>query len=362
MPKKIIITVSNSIVYDQRIHRIATALSQKYEVLIIGRQINDTKLSNQLPYATMLLSIPFDKGVLMYAFFNIKLFFWLLFAKYDFVCAVDLDTILPAIFIKKIYKKTVVYDAHELFPESIEIVNRPFVKNIWEKIEAIAVPKVDGMYTVSQSIADYFSRKYKRNCALVRNMPLEQENEINTYTKKSYILYQGALNVGRGLEQLILSMHYIENIPLYIAGDGDLKNELKTLTERENLQHKVNFLGNITPVELKTITQNAFVGINLLENIGLSYYYSLANKFFDYVQAGIPQICIDFPEYRTLNQEFEVALLIDNLVPKNIANLFSSLYNNQSKYNELKNNCINASKYWNWSNESKQLIEFYDQF
>ena len=57
----------------------------------------------------------------------------------------------------------------------------------------------------------------------------------------------------------------------------------------------------------------------LFENNGLNQYYSLANRFFDYIMAGVPQVCVDYPEYKVLNDEFEIASLIINTNPKTIA-------------------------------------------
>ena len=41
------------------------------------------------------------------------------------------------------------------------------------------------------------------------------------------IIYQGALNMGRGLEKLIDAMSYLEDAELVIAGQGDMEEDLK---------------------------------------------------------------------------------------------------------------------------------------
>ena len=108
--------------------------------------------------------------------------------------------------------------------------------------------------------------------------------------------------MGRGLESLLDAMPQVAG-RLVICGEGDLSAALRAQAARLGLlaSGQVEFRGFVLPEALREVTRHAAVGIMLLENMGLSYYYSLANKFFDYVHAGIPQVLIDFPEYRALN-------------------------------------------------------------
>jgi hypothetical protein len=98
----------------------------------------------------------------------------------------------------------------------------------------------------------------------------------------------------------------------------------------------------------------------LLENIGLSYYYSLANKFFDYVHAGIPQVLIDFPEYRALNDEFDVAELVSDLQPATLATALNRLLHDEpARYQYLAANCRRAAPQLSWQHEEQVLLRLY---
>src|SRR5690606_13421811 len=119
-------------------------------------------------------------------------------------------------------------------PYCQEIVSRPPIHIVWTEREDIFLPKMDEIYTVSQSIANEFSEIYKREFGLVRNMP--QIQTINKYIQEKYILYQGALNIGRGLEELIDAMQEID-LELWIAGSGDIEEELKQKVKALNLSH-----------------------------------------------------------------------------------------------------------------------------
>jgi glycosyltransferase involved in cell wall biosynthesis len=170
-----------------------------------------------------------------------------------------------------------------------------------------------------------------------------------------FFLYQGAVNEGRAFDQLIPAMIQVP-IPLLVVGNGNYFHQLKELVAHHSLQQKVILVGSLTPDQLKKITPKAFAGITLFNNSGLNQYYSLANRFFDYVQAGIPQLCNAYPEYKVLNRQFEVALLVEELTTETIVQQMNKLLSNNVLYQELKQNAIVAANEWCWENESKILL------
>ena len=119
--------------------------------------------------------------------------------------------------------------------------------------------------------------------------------------------------------------------------------------------------GKLKPSELKNITAEGYAGITLFENNGMSNYLSLANRFFDYIQAGIPQLCVDYPAYRQINDRFAVALLIPDTTEENIAKGLNLLLSDAVLYEQLKENCKRAAAILNWEEEEKILIHFYKE-
>jgi glycosyltransferase involved in cell wall biosynthesis len=174
-------------------------------------------------------------------------------------------------------------------------------------------------------------------------------------------LYQGAVNIGRGLNEMLLAMLKIENIEFHIAGDGDEMHVIQHAVKELKLKNKVKLLGKKTPLELKEITQRAYIGVNLLENRGLSYYYSLGNKTFDYIQAGIPQIVIGFPEYIELNKQYNIGVVVDELSVEKIYQAIMKLMNDETLYKQLQQNCLQARGKLCWQNEEKILIGIYER-
>jgi len=173
------------------------------------------------------------------------------------------------------------------------------------------------------------------------------------------ILYQGALNEGRGIEALIDAMQYLDNVQLVLAGEGDLSKKLRQRAKDLELGDRVLFLGFVKPADLPEITAKAWLGVNLLENRGQSYYYSLANKFFDCVQATVPVLTMDFPEYRAMNAQYEVAVLLSELSTESVVQAVQNLLNGAELYKKLKQNCLIAGQEWHWEQEQKRLLEIW---
>ena len=301
MPK-IYLTVTTDLTFDQRMIRICTSLAGAgYSIVLVGRiQKFSIPLSTK-PFEQKRINCLFNKGKLFYAEYNIRLFFYLLFKKMDCICAIDLDTILPCLFISQIKNVKRVYDAHELFCEMKEIVTRQAIYKSWKKIERYAVPKFKLGYSVNEPIALEFKKMYGLNYQVIRNIAVLRILPP-VVKKEKFILYQGAVNEARCFETLIPAMKQV-NCLLIICGEGNFYAQAKKLVAENGLAEKVIFKGRIEPDALRLITRSAHVGITLFERQCLSNYYSLANRFFDYMHAGVPQLCVDFPLYNAINDK-----------------------------------------------------------
>lgn len=356
---RLVFTVTNNLNYDQRMIRICTTMQNAgYHVTLVGRRFQHSDPLIIQPFLQKRLFCFFKKGPFFYAEYNLKLFFYLLFLQFDLVCAIDLDTILPCLFISKIRNKKRVYDAHELFCEMKEIVSRKNIYKVWKSIERFAVPQFRYGYTVNEPIQKILRKEYGVNYEVVRNITVLRELQP-TQTER-FIIYQGAINHGRSFETLIPAFKDID-IPLYLFGDGNFVEQAKNLVTQYGLEQKVFFKGKIIPRELREITPKALLGITLFENNGLSNYYSLANRFFDYIHAGTPQICVDYPVYRSINEKNKVAILIDDLSPVALAKTINEVLLNTELLAELRRNCLQAREIYNWQSEEKKLLQYYNQ-
>jgi glycosyltransferase involved in cell wall biosynthesis len=357
MKKRIIISVSSDLSTDQRVLKVArSCFSNGYDVLLVGRLLKNSQTLT-LPFQNKRLRLIFNHSALFYAEFNIRLFFLLLFSRADILLSNDTDT-LPANFLAaKIHRRKLVFDAHELFPEVPELVYRPKVRHIWEKIEDMIFPQLKYSYTVCKSISDYYKNRYSIEMKVVRNVPYtnssnKKKPEIS-YPDKKIIIYQGALNTGRGLEWVLDAMPSVENGILVIIGDGDIRNQLVEQTRILKIEDKVVFLGKVSPDKLHEYTSSASIGLCLLEEKGLSYYYALPNRIFDYIQAGVPVLATRFPEISNIVDTYKTGILIDHYQPKYIAEVI----NNMLAFPFNTDHFENVSKELCWENEENTLMK-----
>lgn len=355
----IILTVTNDLNYDQRMQRICTSLSKAgYHILLVGRKMPDSLPLKEQSFKQKRLFCFFHKGFAFYAEYNIRLFLFLFVNPCRAYYAVDLDTILPNLLASSIFKKKRLYDAHELFTEQKEIVTRPNVHRFWLWVERTAVPKFQYGYTVNHFIQEEFERRYGVQYGIIRNLPFRKNYPISILDEVPFILYQGAVNEGRSFETLIPAMKWV-NVKLLIIGNGNMYEEVKQLIAYNKLEDKIEMRGYVAPEELRTITPKAKFGLTLFESTGLNQYYSLSNRFFDYIMAGIPQVCVNYPEYKRINDEHPVALMVDDVQVETLSSAMNNLLTNTNLYNSLQQNTIAAKEVLNWENEEIKLIAYW---
>lgn len=358
--KRIFLTVTNDLTFDQRMHRICRSLSGAgYGVTLVGRKLKTSLPLQQQSYQQKRLRCFFNKGFLFYAEFNLRLFLFLLSKKMDAICAIDLDTILPCLFISKMKKAARVYDAHEYFTEMKELITRPRVQKFWLKIEKYSTPQFKYGYTVSEGLAEQFRIVYNRNYEVIRNLPVLKELKP-TETKEKFLVFQGAVNEARGFEYLIPAMKHV-NFKLVICGDGNFMAQLKELIKLNKVEDRIELKGMMKPEELIPLAQQASLGLGLAEKEGLNQFYALPNKFTEYMHAGLPQIAMNYPEYRKINRQFRVAILLDSLSAQLVADTINEVMGNDALLKELHENALKAREIYCWQNEEKKLLNFYHQ-
>lgn len=359
MAMRIVIAVTNDLVTDQRVFRISqTLLAQGYQITLVGRKL---KHSKNIDYNTKVkrFKLLFNKGAKFYANYNVRLFFYLLFKKYDVVLSNDLDTLPASYFAAKLRSKTIVYDSHEYFTEVPELVNRKLQQNIWTWFEKLILPKLKYAYTVCESIANKYKHIYGTNFKVIRNVPFKKDVQLTTNdNSKKVIIYQGALNLGRGIELMIESLKFLKNTELWIAGAGDIEQDLKKLASDLQLNEKVKFLGRIPIKELHEITCKADLGLSLEENLGLNYYFALPNKLFDYIQAKIPLIVADLPEMTLIVKQFKIGEVLKERTPESLANQIVGMINSKQD-DSVKENLNIAANVLTWENEKSILIDLF---
>ncbi len=369
MGQKIYITVTNDLVTDQRVNRTATVLSSGGAlVCLIGRKLPGSLATGERPYQTRRLRLLFTKGFLFYACFNFRLLLFLLTRrKTDLIVANDLDT-LPACFLASRIRRTqIVYDSHEFFTEVPELQGRRFVRSVWLFLEKIIVPRLALASTVNDSIARIYSEKYGTPFQVIRNVPEihqpDQPYDLPPQAEgKKIVIYQGAVNTGRGIEQVIRAVAPMDDVVFLVAGTGDIVGEITELIVRGNLSGKVILTGRIRPENLRTLTRAAHLGISCELNAGLNYYYALPNKLFSYLHAGIPVLTSAFPEMKKVVDTWKVGMTIEDPADTTeLRRMIGLMLTDEKRRTEWKKNAAIAARELCWENEQIRLQNLYNK-
>ncbi len=385
--KKIAVLLNSTIKNDSRVIKTIRTLSKtaRVDLFYINGHDEDQKLFNQNVqlFTTKRPNNIKIKIIQHSCFYNEFLFFIQEVlqqnTQYDYVWANDLPCLKPAVKIKEKINCQLIYDSHEIFigtlnqffPDKTSVLKSiafkiilrlmTFLGNWFEKRN---IKKVDKFITTSISFKEYFEKKFKRkDIHIVMNCP-ESTIETESYNWRTefpinkddiIFIFQGNLNKGRALLELLESMKYVQtNIKLIILGGGTLKSELIKKTKNDHLENKVFFKDTVPITELLKYTRGADVGINLQSSINISKHLASANKLFEYTHATIPIIASDVPENRRIITKYNLGILTKN-IPQEIANAINSIVNEDLQL--YKMNCQKAALEYNWENQEKVILD-----
>ena len=320
--------VTNDLLTDQRVDRSCRALREAgYEVTLVGRRLPESVALEARPYRCVRMRLLFRRSALFYAEYNMRLLLKLLLMRADAFYANDSDTLPACCWAARLRGKKLLFDAHELFPDVPELVGKPRVQRVWKWVERTCLPRVDAAFTVSQSVAEEYRRRYGVAMTVVRNLPERIENgelRMENYPgaaalnvtgdtpaqfsilNSQLILYQGAVNVGRGVRELVDVIGRLPQCRLVVAGDGDLFDELREYAADKPWSERIMFLGRVDPNQLHALTTKADMGVCLLEDLGLSYRCALPNRVGDFVQAGVPLLATGFVEIQRVIEHYGI--------------------------------------------------------
>lgn len=371
MAKKVIVSVINDLATDQRVAKVCQSLTNMgFDTLLVGRQLKNSLPLDEHPYQTHRMRLLFTRGPLFYTEFNKRLFLLLLLRKTDLLVSNDLDTLLPNFLVSKIKGIPLVYDSHEYFTEVPELLHRKRVQKIWKSIERWIFPTLKNVITVNDSIADLYEKEYGIRPKVVRNIPPSNKISINKTRenlglpsdKFIFILQGSGINIDRGTEEMVEAMQHIQNAVLLIVGGGDVIDILKRKVDEFSIQDRVIFKPKQPYKKLMQYTANADIGLTLDKDTNLNYRFSLPNKLFDYIHAGIPIIASSLPEIKKIIEQYNIGDFIPSHDPEQIAQKMNNIIQNKAILAVWKKNLNLAVQDLSWENEEHILKQVYGKY
>lgn len=368
MSKKVIISVISDLATDQRVQRTAQTIAELgFEVTLVGRQLPSSIAIQPLPFRVKRFKLWINKGPFFYLLYNIRLFFFLKATKPDILFSNDLDTLPANFLISKFKGICLYYDSHEYFTGVPELLNRPLKRKIWKWLEKMMMPQASAFFTVNESIAGLYKKEYGLDFKVMRNIPAYNKvtkdrqllrTELGLPNDRYIYIMQGSgINVERGAEEAVLAMQYINDGLLLIVGGGDVIDKLKKMIAQLRLEKKVFIIPKMIFSELQKHTAACDIGLTLDKDLSINYRFSLPNKLFDYIHAGIPVLASDLPEVRKIIEQYHIGMITLSHDPKIIAALLQKMTGNATQMDEWKRNAGIAAEALNWQKEKQVLIK-----
>lgn len=371
--KKIIFAVYDDLFHEYRGYKTALSFQKSgYDILVTGIKTSEKKLKGweNIPHKRLRLArnLPLSLNMMIFWF---KLFFALLSSKSDLFYSHDIFPLLPVFLVSKIKRVPFVYDAHEFWHGNSQIENRPLMKKFWTFYEKIFIKSAKKVITVSEPIARELERIYGieeagvyTNLPLSKQLPIDRNklhNLLSIDPWKKIVLYQGRFLFNNGLDTVIRSFSNVsEKAVLVLIGEGSEKEYLQTVAEKNGVSDRVFFAGPFPHGELINYTVCADIGLCLIKNSGMSYYYSAPNKMFEFIQANVPQLASDFPEMRKYVKVLGLGKVIDPDDQNMITETINGMISDDSMLNNMRNKCREASEKLVWENIEDGLVRFVD--
>ena len=175
------------------------------------------------------------------------------------------------------------------------------------------------------------------------------------------MLYHGSVTKERGIERLIKILTYDDSYHLFIlgnAGEETYRNSLKQYADRLGVAKRVLFHDAVPHQILWRYIGASDLSVMLLSGQSKSYYYGLPNKLFESIQAGVPFLSSDFPEFKRIIEGYHVGLTCN---PENEMEIKKSLKKifDEKAMKDFKNNTLIASNELCWEKEKEQLEKAY---
>ncbi len=302
-----------------------------------------------------------------YFYFVFILIRELLKKKANIYFAEDIQTLPIVYFFAKLNKAKIYYNSREIYAHLAGLRNKSIIQKIIAKIESGFIRKVDLVLVTGDMDAEYLKESYGiDNLFVLRNLPkyksdiakIDLHEKLNIPQNCKIILYQGVILEGRGILKVIDLMKEIDNVHFVIIGEGEFRQNFESHTNQLGYRERIHFTGAVNHSELLNYTAGADIGVALIQNISISYYYALPNKLFEYIMAGVPVLASDLPQMKKVIDEHKVGKYVNMDDENEIKVTLKNLLNDQTQLKEFKANCGSAAKILNWENEFESFLKF----
>lgn len=288
----------------------------------------------------------------------------------DLVLGEDLPALKAAVQLAQAWNSKLIFDSHEFYPEQRVFSSKQ--KKIMHSYTREYIGKCHGVITVSDGIADKFAEYYNTDRPLVLHNVTNRQivppsnrlrETLELDDTQKIILYQGGIIPDRNIEKLVEGFVKLDpvNAHLVLMGPSDplFLDSLKACAAKLRIP-KVHFLDAVPRSELLSYTASADFGVVPYKVIDLNTRYCMPNKFFEFIQAGLPILANELIEVNKILENIGGGGMVTNLnTADNVAKALGKMLQRDLKHDRalLKN----AGERYSWEYESKMFMEMVDK-
>lgn len=287
----------------------------------------------------------------------------------DVWLAHDLDTLEAAATARRRHGGRLVYDSHELWLE------RAFApplsvraKRRWAAVEARLIREADVRITVSDLLADELARRYLIDRpAVIRNLPsrADRSGEGRSGLRASLglpggapvVIYVGGLAADRGLEELVRSAPGVDGLQVVVLGPGRERYAagLDRLAAEVGAEGRLHLLPAVPPDRVVAEVAGADVGLVANLHPGLNHRYTVPNRLYTCLAAGVPVVANHSPAFEPIIRTHELGTTCDVRDPEELAAAIRWVLDPQ-RHERLRANALAYSERESWEREAERFV------
>ena len=282
----------------------------------------------------------------------------------------DLDGLRPGVYAKRESGTSLIYDAHELYPDMAAKGRPAYELRAWIAYERRLIRHADLVFAVTPSRAEEMRRRFEiEQPQVLRNVPetsfaAESDSPVNLRAEleipeaAALLLYLGMLHPTRGLEDAIRALRLLPDHHLVLMGGDNVGHtgRLLEIADEEKVSDRVHLRDPVRPHEVVAVAGQADVGLVLNHRVGLHNYLSLPNNIFESIAAGLPVVVSDFPDMAELVHRYDVGETCDPTDPADIARAIRAVTVTPERHCALRENARRAAPELSWERESESFL------
>ena len=261
-----------------------------------------------------------------------------------------------------------IYDAHDFYSQ---LEDDATISSYWRRwvmpfellVERLCVRRAAAVVTVNDGIAQLMRERFGCEPIIIRNahdsrldVDVDQtiREVIGLREDEFLIVSVGNWKPGMAIEEAIKA---IGSLPAryHLAFLGGGFPCYGALAGAHGAPGRVHVLSPVAPNQVVPFIRTANAAIVLYYETSVDYLYSLPNRFFQPIAAGVPLLYPPLPEIRRLAERYGVGVMINPKDPVEIADGARKLAEDAPLLNSPKAGLVKAKEELTWQHEEVEL-------